>query len=554
MPMSALPKAAEALVGILSAVPRVRGGGRQLSEAVTAGVAAGIVHVAEPQTRRCVVLPPRGLRLRSGAGEGPLRATLLALSNQVKAGAVALSNVGVGTLGLDVTTATTTTLRVIDSIGEDGAKLIEYHPGEEGALRAALSGLRFVPEVFYEPMSLRLSLESNLEPSGGGSNLQVTVRSRGTGKPMSSVKVVGFTDFASRTGAQAVTNAKGVATLQFVAKPSILERLYAFADRAFWSALHKNASTANPLVLELAAIDLAPVHALRNYYGEPDLTAGAGVKVGVLDTGCGPHHDLQIAGGFNAVGGQDPTEFDDNGDLHGTHVAGIIAARGSAPTGIRGVAPGVTLFSYRVFARGSNASNFDIARAIDKAQEDGCDLINLSLGRPAGGVSPGEEAVRIALEEAREAGMLPIAAAGNDFRRGVSFPGADDLCIAVSALGNKGLLAERSASAGAEAPPPGRNAAEFIGEFSNVGVEVDLTGPGVGVISTVPQDGFAVMDGTSMACPAVTGVAARLLASRPDILGMSRDAARAKAVAALLLETAKTRGFTPLLEGRGLPA
>jgi hypothetical protein len=53
-------------------------------------------------------------------------------------------------------------LRVIDSIAEDGAKLIAYRPGQESALRAALSGLRFAREVFYEPMSLRLSLESNL--------------------------------------------------------------------------------------------------------------------------------------------------------------------------------------------------------------------------------------------------------------------------------------------------------------------------------------------------------------------------------------------------------
>jgi subtilisin len=214
----------------------------------------------------------------------------------------------------------------------------------------------------------------------------------------------------------------------------------------------------------------------------------------------------------------------------------------------------VQLFSYRVFAKGANASNFDIAKAIDQAREDGCDLINLSLGRPAGGAAPDEPLVRIALEDAREAGMLPIAAAGNNFRKGVAFPAADDLCIAVSALGDQTILSAGSASAAAAAPPPGTNAAEFIADFSNVGPEVDLTGPGVGVVSTVPERDFAVMDGTSMACPAVTGVAARLLAAKPAILGMSRNAARAAAIADLLLSAAQSRGFTALLEGRGLPA
>ena len=166
--------------------------------------------------------------------------------------------------------------------------------------------------------------------------------------------------------------------------------------------------------------------------------------------------------------------------------------------------------------------------------------------------APDETLVRIALEDARDAGILPIAAAGNDFRRGVSFPGADDLCVAVSALGDKSLLVTGSVSAAGVAPPPGTDANEFIADFSNVGPQVDFTGPGVGVVSTVAPTGFAVMDGTSMACPAMTGVAARLLESKPAILGMSRGPARATALANELLNLARSRGFTPQLEGRGL--
>jgi len=239
--------------------------------------------------------------------------------------------------------------------------------------------------------------------------------------------------------------------------------------------------------------------------------------------------------------------------MHGTHVAGIIAARGQAPSGVRGIAPAVSLFSYRVFPKGSNASNFDIAKAIDQARLDGCDLINLSLGRPANaGEGADEPLVRFALEDAREAGMLPIAAAGNDGRLGVSFPGADEFCLAVSALGNRKAMPAASVSAAAFAPPPGADANDFVADFSNIGPEIDLIGPGVGIVSTVPASDFAVMDGTSMACPAVTGVVARLLAAQSGILNMVRNDLRATAIAQLALNAARTRGFTPQFEGHGL--
>jgi subtilisin len=512
-----------------------------------------MVSVSSAPTRRMVALPPRGLRARGTTADNSVKSVLLSLHSRLLSGNVPISSISTAALNVGTLGSSNPTMRVLGSIAENGAKLIEYQPGEESAVRAALPGLRLVPEVFYEPMSVRLSLESNLQPSGSGHDVQVTVRSTKNGKPIPRVKIVGFTNFALRAGAEAITNAKGMATLKFGAKPGALERLYAFAERGFWSGLLMPASTSSPIQIDLAPIDLGQPHALRHYFGEPALTAGAGVNVGVIDTGSGPHPDLVITNGFNAVTGENPQQFGDNGDLHGTHVAGIIASRGGAPTGVRGVAPGVNLFSYRVFAKGANASNFDIANAIDKAREQGCDLINLSLGRPAGPSAPDEPLVRIAVEDAREAGMLAIAAAGNDFRRGVSFPGADELCLAVSALGNKTILAIGSVSASAAAPPPGTDPDESIGDFSNVGPEVDVAGPGVGVVSTVPQTDFTVMDGTSMACPAVTGVAARLLASKPGILAMSRDSSRATAIADAVLTTARSRGFTPALEGRGLP-
>lgn len=499
-----------------------------------------------------VLLPPRGLR----ADNNTTANALIAFYNVRTRGAIALSDFLSGpstAAGLPII-ASSARVTVIDSIAENGAKLIEIAPGDELALRASLPAVRLVPEVFYEPLSLRLALESALIATGVGASVRVTVQSGSGGAPIRDVKVIGFTDFANHLGAQAVTDATGTATLVFASLPATLERIYAFADSGFWGALRQSVPTSGGIRLQLTPINLGVPDTLRHIFGQSPLTAGQGVKVGVLDTGCGPHPNLAIAGGFNAVTGQNPADFNDNGDRHGTHVAGIIAGRGTAPTGVRGVAPGATLRSYRVFAQGANASNFDIAKAMDQAVTDECDLLNLSLGRPAS--SPGgagEPAVRAAIEDARAAGSVIIAAAGNDSRAGVSFPGSDDLCVAVSAFGHTPSLVPNSTSAATAAPPPGADPQEFIGDFSNVGTQLDLTAPGVGIVSSVVPGGtFAVMDGTSMACPAATGAAARLLASNQSLLQMPRQADRSAAIVQFLFQHAQTRGFPIELEGRGL--
>ena len=115
-------------------------------------------------------------------------------------------------------------------------------------------------------------------------------------------------------------------------------------------------------------LPFAKARRLRYFYGNAPLTSGTGVTVGVIDTGVSSEPDLVIQGGFNAVTGENPNDFGDNGEGHGTHVAGIIAARGTPPNGIRGVAPAVTLRSYRVFGKNKpKASNFDILKALDHA-------------------------------------------------------------------------------------------------------------------------------------------------------------------------------------------
>ncbi|MDQ3928099.1 MAG: S8 family serine peptidase, partial [Chloroflexota bacterium] len=132
-----------------------------------------------------------------------------------------------------------------------------------------------------------------------------------------------------------------------------------------------------------------------------------------------------------------------------------------------------------------------------------------------------------------------------------SFPASDSLAIAVSAIGRKGTFPRGTKEAGDVAAPYGTDKKNFVASFSNVGVEIDVTGPGVGVISTVPG-GYAVMDGTSMACPAVTGVAARMLSPRQDILATTRDQTRSDAIVRLILERARGLGFGSTFEGQGM--
>ena len=88
--------------------------------------------------------------------------------------------------------------------------------------------------------------------------------------------------------------------------------------------------------------------------------------------------------------------------------------------------------------------------------------------------------------------------------------------------------------------------------FSNVGAETDVTGTGVDILSTVPG-GYAPLSGTSMACPAITGVLARLLAKSAAVRSQTRDMARADAIAQLLFQAARPQGFGLDLEGHGLP-
>jgi subtilisin len=293
------------------------------------------------------------------------------------------------------------------------------------------------------------------------------------------------------------------------------------------------------------------------------VTRGRGIKVGVVDTGCGPHPALDhvtLVGAF--IGGQIlPPESAADVDSHGTHVCGTIGARPTAAGQYAGIAPGAALFAARVFPDPDHGANQgDIANAIDAlSREHAADLINMSLGTPPG--SPPSQIEQDAIRDALERGTLCIVAAGNDNFDPVAFPSRFEECVSVSALGllgwgPEGSLSSRRVPAGMSDRFGTEN--RYLANFSNFGLGLDCCGPGVGVLATVPvRSGltapFAGMDGTSMASPAVCGALAAILAGSTDYKGLPRDGTRSAKARELLRQNLRDTGLAARFQGGGMP-
>ena len=506
---------------------------------------------ASSKASRFILLPARGVRAVA-ANASPITSRFLVTLHK-REGRPAAKAAGAGA----------PTIRVIESVHDDGAKLVEMRPADVTKLRAAQPGLRIVPEVFYYPAvaprpfpvappdgaSKRAKTATSVKAAkAAGPTITVKIVSSSGGAPIKACMVVAFTDFANRRGANGTTDAQGSAALSLGAASVKIERLYVYSPKGFWNGLKTNITLTTGTTIKLVPIDLAYTDALRHFYGKPALAAGTGITVGVVDTGISPEPDLTIQGGFNAVTGEDPNDFGDNGEGHGTHVAGIIAAHGTPPAGIRGLAPGVKLRSYRVFGKNKpNASNFDILKALDRAVADGCDLVNMSLG----GQGTVDAATHDAISNARAHGTLVFAASGNDDRIAVGAPAKDPMALAITAMGRKGTYPAASVESGDVMAPFGTDKKNYITSFSDIGPEVDLTAPGDGIISTFPQ-GYAVLDGTSMACPAAVGAAAQMLSGQTAILAMPRNQARSDAMAQFVLKKAKSLGFPANMQGQGM--
>lgn len=437
---------------------------------------------------------------------------------------------------------------VLDSVSVEGPKLVRLGEFAAAEVNDRRSPLRAIPVTYHErpdprPRPLQASVAFATVP-----NVQFHVTDRVTGNDLADAEIIAFTDFARRVGDSGITGSNGRCTLAL--NGSVIERLYVYPPPNSWGAFRSSLTIRSPISIALEPVDLSYVDGVRHYYPRTKFDPQTGVTVGVVDTGVGPHGNLNLVGGANTVAGEVATDFEDGGN-HGTHVAGLIGADGAGPTGLRGMAPGVPIRSYRVFGAGSNgASNYAILKAMIFAAQDGCDIVNLSLG---GG--PYDAIVEEAIADARSQGMLVVVAAGNDGRGSVNYPAAYPGATAVSAMGREGTFPSGSLDEVSILRPPAssKDQREFIADFSNVGPQIHVTAPGVGVLSTLPRGAFGPMSGTSMSSPVVAGAAAALLSNDPSIFLMQRDAARSSTIEKLLLANCDRRGFGVKFEGHGIP-
>jgi subtilisin family serine protease len=224
-------------------------------------------------------------------------------------------------------------------------------------------------------------------------------------------------------------------------------------------------------------------------------STGSGAVVAVIDSGVlASHADLagRLLPGHDFVQ-NDATPQDENG--HGTHVTGIIAADAGNGVGIEGVAPAASVLPIRVLGADGSGTTADVAKGIDYAVAHHADVINMSLGGDAISTVVGSDpAVVNAVNRAIAAGVVVVAAAGNDSLPYCEQPATQGKMLCVGSIDSRG---QRSF-------------------YSSTGDLVAPGGSGLGgssedILSTWNDGKYMDLAGTSQATPHVAGVAALLV-------------------------------------------
>lgn len=231
---------------------------------------------------------------------------------------------------------------------------------------------------------------------------------------------------------------------------------------------------------------------------------GAGIRVAILDTGIRTNHeDLTVYGGYDTTG---TGSYNDNNG-HGTHVAGTVAALDNS-VGVIGVAPSARLYAVKVLDASGSGSYSNIIAGIQWSINNNMKVINMSLGG-----SSGSTALQDACNAAYNAGILVVAAAGNNGTSAgttecIGYPARYSSVMAVGSITSSNTRSS----------------------FSSTGSTLEIMAPGSNIYSTTYNGSYGTMSGTSMACPHVAGVAALVWGSKTSLTNVQlRNALNATA-------------------------
>jgi hypothetical protein len=379
----------------------------------------------------------------------------------------------------------------------------------------------------FEPVLRQPNLVTSLSPCPGPAISITIVVSDKNGAPVPDAEVSLFGSLLPTSG---ITGQDGSATLTMYGEnPHTIHGLYVKPKSDFWSFYQRDPDLSED---QPNTVTLRPLSDWRGLSGFPGQSAmgwgqramrmdklppqfrGRGVKIAVIDSGAATTHTnlKQLGPGFDIINkSTDPGGWNQDVLGHGSHCSGVIA--GADPSfGILGFVPEAEIHVCKLFPGGQISQ---LIEALEYCIEHQIDVVNLSLG----GTEP-SEALEAQIQRAKRFGVACIAAAGNSGDT-VQYPASSPNVLAVAAIGKIGEFPPESYHAetmNGDADAEGY----FTAKFSCHGPRVDVCAPGVAIVSSVPPNNFAAWDGTSMAAPHVTGLAALVLAHHPAFQGPGR--------------------------------
>ena len=374
----------------------------------------------------------------------------------------------------------------------------------------------------------------------GEFSLPIEITDSTTGRPVSDVRVYGVGRHATY---ETTTDDRGAARLQTLERS--LRRVVACPRDSYWSRITCDVPVEESasLTLKLKPLLLMGAYDWGHRFMDlvpPRPTSRPEVKIAVIDSGVAEHEALTLAGGYNAIPGRSAEGWNTDELGHGTHTAGVIAARNDG-SGIVAGASNLKVYSVKVVPGGHLS---DLIDAIEWCTRERMDVVSMSVS-----IAERSSLLDRALRKANRRGTTIVAPAGNAATH-VVHPANAESTIAVAAFGRVGTFPEDSSHFLRESNFRNRQRNVFAAGFSNFGPEVEVCAPGVAILSTVPT-GLAAADGTAAASAFVAAFAGRLLQACPFL--HSRSASQPALVRHILEHAAFDLGMPATVQGRGVP-